>query len=221
MKPRGLSATMAHVNPARDAVNLFPTAPWGGRVGGELIRKLDPRARTAWECACGPGMMAHGLQDYFDAVYLSDFVQYGRHRIFDFVRDPDDQVPFVADWIVTNPPFDHCEDFVRLAYRRARRGVAMLVRLAFLEGQERHALLYGECRYHAVAPFSERLPLVMGCWDPDQASAAAYAWFFWLKPGVGSRVRPPHPYVIDIAPGAKARLTRPSDRQFAAVRVGA
>lgn len=221
MKPRGFSATMAHVNPARDAVNLFPTAPYGGRVIGELIRRLDPRARTVWECACGPGMLAHGLQDHFEAVYLSDFVQYGAHRVFDFVRDPEDQVPFEADWIATNPPFDLVEEFVRLALARARRGVAMLVRLQLLEGQERHQLLYDDCRYYAVAPFSERLPLVMGCWDPDASSAAAYAVFLWLKDGVGPRVRPPHPYVIDIPPGTKARLTRPSDLQFAALRAAA
>lgn len=212
---------MAHVNPARDAVNLFPTAPWGGRAVGEIIRQLDPRARTAWECACGPGMLAHGLQDYFEAVYLSDFVQYGAHRIFDFVRDGEDQVPFEADWIVTNPPFDLGEEFVELAFARARRGVAMLCRLGFLEGRKRWRLLYRNCRYYAVAPFSERLPLVMGCWDPEAASAAAYAWFIWLKPSVGPRVRPPHPYVIDIEPGSCARLSRESDLQFAAMRAAA
>ncbi|MEW6016680.1 MAG: hypothetical protein AB1760_01245 [Pseudomonadota bacterium] len=219
MKPRGRSATMAHVNPARDATNLFPTAPWGGRVMGELIRKIDPLARTCWECACGPGMLAHGLQDYFEAVHLSDFVQYGGHHVFDFVRGPADQVPFAADWIATNPPFDLVEEFIRAAYARARRGVAMLVRLQALEGQERHRLLYEDCRLYAVAPFSERLPLVMGCWDPEASSAAAYAIFVFLKPGTGPRTRPPHPYLIDIAPGAKARLSRPSDLQFAAVRV--
>jgi len=219
MKPRGSSATMSHVNPNRDAVNLFLTAPWGGRTAGEIIKgELDPRARTAWEPACGPGTLAHGLNDYFDVVFRSDFVRYGAHEIFDFVGGADDRVPFVADWIITNPPFDPSEAFVRRAYQLARRGVAMLVRLAFLEGQERWKLLYRDCRYHAVAPFSERLPLVMGCWDPEQASAAAYAWFFWLKPGVGPRVRPPHPFVIDIPPGTKARLSRASDLQFAAVR---
>lgn len=207
---------MAHVNPNRDAVNFFPTAPWGGRSAGEIIRAIDPRARSAWECACGPGMMAHGLSDYFSTVHQSDLYRYGRHAVFDFLADDDG--PFAADWIITNPPFDHPEAFVRKAYARARRGVALLLRLAFLEGQERWNLLYRERRYYAVAPFSERLPLVMGCWDPEQSSAAAYAWFFWLKPGVGPRVTPPHPYVIDIPPGTKARLSRESDLQFAAVR---
>ncbi|MDP1642737.1 MAG: hypothetical protein Q8L59_11180 [Phenylobacterium sp.] len=212
---------MAHVNPARDATNLFPTAPWGGRTIGEIIARLDPRARSCWEPACGPGMLAHGLNDNFPVVFQSDYVQYGAHRIFDFVRAPEDQVPFVADWIVTNPPFDLCEEFVQLAYARARRGVAMLCRLGFLEGQKRHQLLYSDCRYYAVAPFSERLPLVMGCWDPEASSAAAYAWFIWLKPGVGPRVMPPHPYVIDIPPGSCARLSRDSDLQFAAMRAAA
>jgi hypothetical protein len=222
MKPRGHSATMAHVNPGRDAVNLFPTAPWGGRVVGEIIRQLDPRARTCWEPACGPGHLAHALRDYFPKVYASDAYLYDGNRVFDFVAPNDNEPPpYEADWIVTNPPFDLTEEFVRVAYSRARRGVAMLCRLAFLEGQKRHQLLYRDCRYYAVAPFSERLPLVMGCWDPEQDSAAAYAWFIWLQPGVGPRVRAPHPYVIDIPPGAEARLTRESDRAFAAVRAAA
>lgn len=212
---------MAHVNPARDATNLFPTAPWGGRTIGEIVRRLDPKARTCWEPACGPGMLAHGLNDNFQAVYQSDYVQYGDHRIFDFVRGPEDQVPFTADWIITNPPFDLDEEFVQLAYARARRGAAMLVRLGFLEGQKRWQLLYRDCRYYAVAPFSERLPLIMGCWDPEASSAAAYAWFIWLKPGVGPRIRPPHPYVIDIPPGTCARLSQASDLQFAAMRAAA
>jgi len=221
MRPRGHSASMAHVNPERGAHNLFPTAPWGGRAGGELIKVIDPLARTAWECACGPGHMAHGLRDYFDRVFVSDFVQYGDHALFDFLSGPDDHVPFAADWIVTNPPFDHPEAFVRRALTLARRGVAMLLPLRFLEGQKRWRFLYQECRYYAVAPFSERLPLIMGCWDPDQESAAAYAWFIWVKPGVGPRSLPPRPQVYDLAPGIALRLTRDSDRAFAAVRAAA
>lgn len=219
MKPRGHSATMAHVNPNRDAVNFFPTQPWGGRIGGEIIRELDPLARSIWEPGCGPGMLAHGLNDNFPIVFQSDLYRYGRHALFDFLAEGPG--PFVADWIVTNPPFDETEAFVRLALQRARRGVAMLCRLAFLEGGKRWQLLYRDCRYYAVAPFSERLPLVMGCYDPDANSAAAYAWFFWLKDGVGPRVRPPRPFVIDIPPGTRARLTRPSDMQFAAMRAAA
>jgi len=216
LKPAGLSATMSHVDPNRDDTNFFPTAPWGARVGGELIKRLDPLARTCWEPACGGGHMVHGLQDYFERVYASDLYRYGDHRLFDFTAANDNLVPFVADWIVTNPPFDHVEEFVRLGYRRARRGVALLMRLAVLEGQKRHGLLYRDVRYYAVAPFSERLPIVKFRWDPEKDSAAAYAWFIWLKPGVGPRAKPPHPFVLDIAPGAEARLTRPSDLAFAA-----
>ncbi|MFN3333731.1 MAG: hypothetical protein ACK47M_14585, partial [Caldilinea sp.] len=40
---------------------------------------------------------------------------------------------------------------------------------------------YEDCRLYAVAPFSERLPLVMGCWDPEASSAAAYAIFVFLN----------------------------------------
>jgi hypothetical protein len=215
VRPRGGSSTMAHVDPDRDEINFFPTPPWGARAGAEIILQLDPRARSVWEPACGAMHMVHGLRDFFPLVHASDKYLYDGNCLFDFVNENDP--PFTADWIVSNPPFDHIEDFIRLGYARARRGVALLMRVGVLEGQERHGLLYGADRYYAIAPFSERLPMVKGRWDPRKSSAAFYAWFIWLKPGVGPRVRPPHPFVIDIPPGAKARLERPSDAAYAAL----
>lgn len=215
---------------AGDDVDFFPTRPWGSRAGGEIIRQIDPRARSAWECAVGVGMMAHGLDDYFPIVHGSDICIYdpalyaARGWVaHDFTAgDPD---PFVADWIISNPPFDDVEVFIQQAWARARRGVAMLLRLVCLSGQARHRLLHGEgpdgMQLTVFAPFSERLPMHRGFWDPTRTTATDYAWFIWCKPGVGPRL----PVVLgrrravifDIPPGTQARLTRPDD----AARFGA
>lgn len=37
------------------------------------------------------------------------------------------------DWVVTNPPFNRAAEIVPLAWDTARRGIAMLLRLSFLE----------------------------------------------------------------------------------------
>lgn len=215
MRPEGFSAVMAMRQPtAPDDLDYFPTPPWAARAGGELIRSIDPQARTAWEPACGGGHMAHGLTDYFGGgVWPTDIHDHQgpiRPRfIGDFVRGDLDEVGDPrADWIVTNPPFVLGEAFVRTAWARARRGVAMLLRLQFLEGAARFRLFH-ELPLYAVAPFAERVPMVKGRWDPTASSATAYAWFLWIKPGVEGFGEAPR--VMFIAPGTRARLARPED----------
>jgi hypothetical protein len=222
------SAVMQQRGSPATALDFFPTPPWAARAGGELIRRLDPpvpgeAARTCWEPACGAGHMAHGLADYFEGgVYASDIHDYGCDAaLIDFLA-PRPQSPGDIDWIVTNPPFIAAEAFVRQAWPIARRGVALLCRLAFLEGGARHKLLYRDIPLSCVAPFAERVPMVAGRWDPAASSATAYAWFMWLKdvprgssPDGSSRDRAgtPHapPVLIPVPPGTKLRLTRASD----------
>lgn len=207
LKPRDHRAVMASRRAtATDDPDFYPTPPWGARAGGELIRRLDPRAASVWEPACGQGHMAHGLADYFETVQVSDLVPYGRHALYDFLGEA--PPPFEADWIVTNPPFAGIEGFIRLAHARARRGVAMLMRAAVLESVGRHRLLFVDCPLTVFAPFCERLPMHKGRWEPEGSTAAFYAWFVWVKAGA-RRAGPP--VIMPIAPGARARLTRPGD----------
>ncbi len=214
LKPvaRGHTAVMASRDKTADERDFYPTWPWGARAGAELIRQLDPAAKSVWEPACGAGHMVHGFRDYFASVHASDAYWYDGNRIFEFINGADTDAPYVADWIATNPPFAQLEDFIRVAHRRARRGVAMLLRLGCLAGQERDRLFHDECGLSAVAPFSERLPLLKGRCDPEITSATDYAWYFFEK---HRRVARPHPIVLRIPPGTRARLTRPSDAAFA------
>jgi hypothetical protein len=115
------------------------------------------------------------------------------------------------DWIFTNPPFSILEEFVTRGLQRARKGVALLLRLNALEGVERHPLLAGpKATMTQLAVFSERVPMVLGKWDVDARSATAYALFVWQKWGAPL---PP----MWLPPGTRDRLWRPDD----AVRFGA
>ena len=212
---------MASRDPQADSVDFFPTPPWGARAGAEIIRQMDPRARSVWEPACGAGHMAHGLRDNFATVHASDAYLYDGNVVHDFLgAGPDPFGP--VDWIVTNPPFDPAEAFVRAAYARAERGVAMLLRTGCLEGQARHRLLYRDCPLTVVAPFSERLPMHKGRYSTETSTAAFYSWFIWLKPALRPQrfmVRWPdgqwRPGVRDIPPGTMKRLFRRPDLAFA------
>lgn len=220
MKPNSHRVVMASRQPtAPDDPDFFPTPPWGARAGGELIKRLDPRAGICWEPACGAGHMAHGLDDYFRLVCRTDKYAYDGNWLHDFLGD----VPApVADpeWIVTNPPFAELEAFVRRAWSLSTRGVALLMRAAALESVGRHSLLYRDCPLTVFAPFSERLPMAKGRWEPDGSTAAFYAWFVWLKPSLR-----PHrfmariggewfPATVPIPPGTEARLTHPDDARL-------
>jgi hypothetical protein len=189
------------------ALNFFPTPPWAARAGAEILLQLDPEARSVWEPACGQGHMVHGLLDYFPAVLGTDIHDHAGFTVHDFLLQPS---IIQADWIVTNPPFNRAEEFLQHGLRHARRGVALLCRIAFLESGPRYKVLYeGPNRLTQCAVFCERVPMVLGQWDPDGSSAACYAWFFFHK---GAPALP----VIGIPPGTRDRLHRADDvRRFA------
>lgn len=213
-RPEGAAAVMAgraHGEVAGDddrtalwrALDYFPTPPWAARAGAELIRFVDPEARTVWEPACGEGHMAGALGETFMTV-ASDIHPFGHGAAIDFL-DEGAALPIEADWIVTNPPFRTAGEFARLGLMRARRGVALLLRLAFLEGGGRHRLLFGAEPLTACAVFSERVPMTLGRWDPAASSATAYAWFLWRKGSAGE------PRLLAVPPGTRSRLTKPED----------
>ncbi|MBX9707906.1 MAG: hypothetical protein K2X61_08250 [Caulobacteraceae bacterium] len=200
------------------ALNFFPTPPWAGRAGGELVRQLDPAARSVLEPACGQGHMAGPLREGFPIVMASDVHDYGYGTVSDFLNPGLDFV-FQPDWVITNPPFAKAEAFVRRGLEVARRGVAVLCRLAFVESVGRYPLM----REMAVmAPFAERVPMQLGSWDPDLSSATAYAWFVWMKSNVvfesplggaiGMAWSAQGALVRNIPPGTCERLTRADDR---------
>ncbi len=90
-------------------------------------------------------------------------------------------------WIVANPPF------VPAAAMHAKAlalegvdGVALLLRLLWLTGQERWREIYARTPPTVVAPFVERVPMVLGGYDPAASTATDYAWFIWDRtPGAG------------------------------------
>lgn len=205
-------------------LNFFPTPPWAARAGAEIVAALDPGSWTVWEPACGKGHLSGPLQETCGPVLCSDLHDYGYGAVHDFLSDDLSvlKVPghaYEIDWVITNPPFAKAEAFVDRGLSVARRGVAMLCRLAFVESVGRHGLM---TRKALTAPFSERVPMQLGSWDPDLSSATAYAWFVWLQDD--ALATSPMRAAIEAAwavgctlerlipPGTCARLTRPDDR---------
>lgn len=233
MKPAGAGAVMADKAPGEvwgdsptaalyRKLEYFPTPPWAARAGGELIAKVDPGRWTCWEPACGEGHMAHGLADYFDYVRASDIHAHGwagqNGPPLDFLSDAAEGLEPV-DWIVTNPPYGLAADFVRTGLKRARRGVAVLARLAWFSSAGRYDLFFGDTPLDTWAPFFERPAMLLGRWVPDASTATDAAWFVFTQKaakwqGQFRRTRPWDLGTMPIAPGTRARLTKPDDARL-------
>jgi hypothetical protein len=202
------------------SLDFFPTEPWAGRAVADLIRTIDPQARSVHEPAAGEGHLVHALTEYFPDVRASDIFGHGGRvaHVRDYLGPPEPMDD--VDWVVTNPPFDGASDFVRTALSRARRGVAILQRLTWLETVGRDALFFGDEPLTLKASFAERVQMRLGVWDPDGSGQTPCAWYLWLRPDVDNpsrdrRVRAAwslQSYVgLRFPPGSRRRFTRPDD----------
>lgn len=221
----GVSATLAHRahdiqdgDPVRAflrSLDYFPTQPWAARALAELVMRVDGSARSAWEPACGEGIMAYAAADYFDRMAMTDVHDYGvGGRVLDFLR-PDAECPGgAADWIITNPPFEHAKAFVQLALQRARRGVAMFVRLGFLETVGRYELFEGPMAATFACPYIERVGIRLGDCDVKGGTAAAYMAVIWITDPDLKREFSGRAELRPFPPGTRARLSRPADVAF-------
>lgn len=237
MQNRSSAVMQQRVDPP-DSLDFFPTPPWGTRalcvhvlprLEGAALPGATLSGLTAWDPACGRGDMTRPLGEYFAQVWGTDIFDYGigagRYDFraarglgggVSFGPDQDDQAFGPIDWIVTNPPFNRGATFARHGLALARVGVALLVRLAFLEGIGRYKGLFRDNPPAIVAQFVERIPMFKGCLDPVGSSATAYAWivwragppaaetrFLWIPPCRAELERHGDYDGYDVAPGAR------------------
>jgi hypothetical protein len=149
-------------------------------VAVEALLRVEKLPHRIWEPAAGKGAIVRVLRDHGHAVTASDIFDYGG---LDFVGDflTQEQMPSGCEAIVTNPPFQIVEPFVRHALRLAPR-VVMLARLAFLESERRCDILE-KCGLARCHVFRKRLPMLHrdGWTGPKANSGMAFAWFVWIR----------------------------------------
>lgn len=142
------------------------------------IEKKWLPAGTIWEPACGDGAISSVLSAAGRNVISTDIVDrgYPGARVIS-IFDADERYTFPA--VITNPPFKLAKEFVDVALSRAPY-VAMLLRLAFLEGAMRQSWFASTplARVHVA---SRRLPMLHrhGWTGNKVGSAVCYAWFVW------------------------------------------
>lgn len=214
--PKGARSIMSSRQEPDDSLDYFPTPPWATRAFMEHVFPLvrDPRRvlNSAWDPACGEGHITEVLQEYWGTVTGTDICDYSSpdggfppawSGHIDFINHEIHVPPH--DWIITNPPFgDKTEAFVLRALELARIGVAVFVRLQWLETIGRYETIFRDHPPTVIAFFAERVNLCKGRWDPEGSTATAYIWLVWVK---GRQPRAP----FWIPPGQREALTRPDD----------
>lgn len=164
----------------RQKDDFYPTPK---RAVDALI-KAESFTGDIWEPACGDGAISKPLEAAGYRVVSSDLVDRGYGETgHDFLMEWQPRAPN----IVTNPPFKLAVPFVRKSLELSTGKVAMLLKIAFLEGQER-AGLFAESPLARVLIFSRRLAFVQGAREREAADQGktfdgggmmAFAWFVW------------------------------------------
>ncbi len=165
-----------------DGPDFYPTPGWATLA---LIEQ-EQFEGTIWEPACGDGSMSEVLATTGCEVVSTDLYDRG----FgiggeDFLRSDR-----VAENIVTNPPYNAAEAFVKKGLESTTRKLALLLRLAFLEGGNRYRTIFRDNAPSRVWVFSERITFYPKGAERKGSGTTAYAWFVWDKQEPGtSQVR--------------------------------
>lgn len=116
-----------------------------------------------------------------DLTYDDSFERDATKRSFwtewtDFIEDDG----LILEWTVTNPPFSVAEKILPLAWEHSSKGIAMLLRLSYLEPTKNRADWLKENADHLkmIIPVNPRVRFRS---DVKGTDSVTCAWFIWEK----------------------------------------
>ena len=156
-----------------DGLDFYSTPAWATYA---LIEN-ERFEGDIWECACGDGSMTEVLSRTGVRVVSSDLYDRGFGEPgYDFLTSNRR-----AANIITNPPYHSAEGFVAQCLNLAEAKLALLLRLAFLEGASRTRTNFHKYPPARVWVFSERITFYPKGAKLAGSGTTAYAWFVWDK----------------------------------------
>jgi len=166
--------TLIKFSKDREKMDFYATDK---RATHELLKR-EQFISPVYEPACGMGHIGKILEEYGYTVKATDICYRGyvEEREVDFFSLEEN----ILD-IITNSPYFCASEFLRHALEISGEGVkiAMLFRLAFLEGQKRYKL-FKDHPPQSVYVFSKRLSCAKnGNFHKCKSNAIAFAWFIW------------------------------------------
>lgn len=159
----------------RAALDAYWTPEWCTSV---LLDSVKFRGRV-WEPASGQGHICRVLSGRSYDVFATDIADHGYHdRLHDFLSRDTFVIPDGIESIVTNPPYEKAEKFIRtslLLMRESRGQVAMLLRNEYDCARTRVDLF-------DAPPFVMKLVLTKRPrWSADEKASPRhnFAWYVW------------------------------------------
>jgi len=172
---KGLSIVGSSRNNGDRQVNDFYPTP---AYAVEALLKRESFNGNIWECACGDGAISKVLEKNGYEVISSDLSDYGYGESgVDFL-----QRYFLADNVITNPPYKDALSFVLKAKYSAKKKIAMFLKTVFLESSSRYDMFQDqEFPLKTVYQFSKRVTLYKDGIKMKNSGMIAYAWYVWDK----------------------------------------
>lgn len=179
---RGTSLVGGSVNYERVDNDFYATDPQSVR---DLLNIHKIEGVHFYEPCVGQGHIANVIKDYFPKakVFCSDLIDrgYPQTHIRDFINDDFDMK---TDWVITNPPYSLAKEFIDKSLDISYKGVAMFLKIQFLEGQARKEW-FKSTPLKYVYVFSKR----QDPWRDGESlnpktgkkwgSTMCFAWFVW------------------------------------------
>jgi hypothetical protein len=150
--------------------DYYPTPEWGTRALLDQVRFEG----QILEPACGEGYMSRVLEAAGYDVVSSDLHPWGFGDVRDFfsIREHFDNM-------VTNPPYNRAEEFLRHALTIIDRKICLLMRLSWLESEARYHRVYKLRPPTSVYVFTSRLSMYRAGYVGENSGATCYAWYCW------------------------------------------
>jgi len=161
---------------AREKDDFYPTPA----ETTHAIMLREEFVGTILEPCCGDGAMSEVIKKYNPEVTSRDMINrgYGKGGCNFYFHDTKEKY----NNIITNPPFKHAVDFVKISKKIAHSKIAMLLKLVFLEGSNRFSFFQDkEFPLARVWVFSKRQTLTRAGEEKSSSGMIAYAWFVWDK----------------------------------------
>lgn len=155
----------------------------------EFINHMQKKSRLSsgrfyvkiWEPACGCGNISKVLEQKGYRVISTDLYDrgYGKSGI-DFLTA---ELPFECDTIITNPPYNIADDFVKHVMEILPIGgrYFALMNLSYLAGQKRFKEIYSNNYLYAIHVYTHRINCYKNNENTGHSSPVNYAWFEYLK----------------------------------------
>lgn len=152
--------------------DFYPTPP----EGTLLLFKRESLVGNIWECACGDGSMSRVIEQQGYNVISTDIEPRKFGTQLDFLLSD----RLLAPNIITNPPFVLAQEFATHALNLGCEKLALLVKLQFLETQERTTWLETTPLMN-VWISKKRLSLYRDGIKMKNGGMIAFCWCVWER----------------------------------------